>query len=328
MVLMVNKVHERIAKSAQTRVERELTHLTFQAMGTQCRASFAAPSPQAGRNFTAQLLDWVAEFESTYSRFLPESVVSRINQNAGIAWVEIDPNTERLLALCAEMNFLTRGVFDPTALPLIQLWNWKAAPPVIPTADEIKSTLQKVGWRKVQRRPGAIFLPEPGMALDLGGIGKEYAVDMAIQLAVQSGVADVLIDFGQDLKVHGIPPGRPAWHIGLEDPLNPGKCWTGLAVLNAAVASSGDYFRRFELNGRRYGHILDPRTGYPVDNGCRAVSVIAPNCTIAGILSTAAFVLGAKDGLALIETQPGASGCITTDTSRIPSRRFYEYVVH
>ncbi len=127
------------------------------------------------------------------------------------------------------------------------------------------------------------------------------------------------------MRVHGEPPERGAWHIGLEDPKQPGHCWTGVAVTNHAVATSGDYVRNFTLQGRRYGHIIDPRTGYPVDNGMLSVSVIAPNCTFAGIFSTAAFILGPKEGLELISLCPGTEGCVTTETTQQQTRGFHAY---
>jgi thiamine biosynthesis lipoprotein len=139
------------------------------------------------------------------------------------------------------------------------------------------------------------------------------------------GITNLLVDFGQDVRVHGQPPERGCWHIGLEDPLQPGKCWTGVAVNNHAVATSGDYLRHYVVNGRRYGHILDVRDGYPVNNGCLSVSIIAPHCTMAGILSTSAFVLGAKEGLDLITVCPGVEGAITTETNRVHTRNFYAY---
>ena len=326
MVSAENNVLGRIMQSASMKVERDMASLAFHAMGTHCRASFAAPSQSVAELFQTELLVWVADFESRYSRFIPSSLVSRINQSAGLDWVAVDPETEQLLALCSEMNFFTRGVFDPTALPSILLWDWKRKNTSIPTEAEVESAHSKVGWRKLQRRKGAVFLPEKGMALDLGGIGKEYAADQAVQLAARCGISNVLVDFGQDVRTLGHPAGRKAWHIGLEDPHRPGSCWTGLGLTDGAVASSGDYQRFFLHEGRRYGHILDPRSGYPVDNGCRAVSVIATTCTLAGILSTSAFILGPKDGMNLIESYHGAEGCLITENNRFSSRKFYEHV--
>ena len=316
----------RIRSSAQEGFREGAHELAFQALGTRCRVNFAAPASHA-RQLKSLVLDWIAAFEAKYSRFLPDSLISRINAAAGHEPVAIDAETERLFAMCDQMHFVTRGVFDPTALPLLQLWNWKASPPVIPTAEAIAKTRELIGWRKVQRSLGKVFLPLPGMGLDLGGMGKEYAVDCVAQTLASAGVTGALVDFGADVRVVGQPAdGRPAWHLGLDDPRQPGRCWCGLGVREGAVATSGDYLRRFECNGRRYGHIIDLRTGQPVDNGCLAVSVLAPNCTLAGMLTTGIFVLGPEEGMRLLEAQFGAAGAIVTQNGIIPSRHFYEHV--
>jgi FAD:protein FMN transferase len=318
-------VRQRVNRSAQCGAVADFYKLSFQAMNTLCRVQFQTGRAERAREFQREVLEWIAWFEARYSRFIADSLISRINAAAGQDWVAVDPETEALLNLCQEMIFFTRGVFDPTTLPLIRLWNWKASPPVVPAPEAIEQARELVGWRLIQRRPGGIFLPRAGMCLDLGGIGKEYAVDRVLHLAVQRGLENVLVDFGADVRVQGRPPGKPAWHIGLEDPRNPGHAWVGLAVTNHAVATSGDYLRHFVHQGRRYGHILDPRTGYPVNNRVLAVSVIAPHCTFAGILSTSAFVLGAKEGLDLIGASPGVEGCIVTESSRFPTRGFHAY---
>lgn len=324
MVLATENILERVQASAQGTHRDGTFELTFQAMATRCRVSFVC-NPAKGKQFAAELIAWISEFESRYSRFLPGSLISRINEAAGRHWVDIDPETERIFNLCQELHFITRGVLDPTALPLLRIWDWKRG--IVPSENEIAKARQKAGWRKVQRARGRIFLPEEGMALDLGGIGKEYAVDQAVQMALQQGIDRVLVDFGQDVRVHGQPTGgKPFWHVGLEDPLKPGTCWAGLGLREGAVASSGDYVRSFQTGGKRYGHIIDPRTGYPVANGCLGVSVVAPGCALAGALSTAAFVLGPSEGIALIDAVPNAEGCITTESGRHPSRRFYECV--
>ena len=318
-------VYNRVKRSAQNGVTGDFHTLSFQAMSTPCRVNFRAPSAELARTVQGDILHWVADFEARYSRFLPDSLIGRINEAAGKHWVEVDTEADALFQLCQEMIFFTRGVFDPTSLPLIRLWNWKANPPVVPDEAAIRAVQARVGWRKVQRRPGSIFLPEEGMCLDLGGIGKEYAVDCVLTMALQRGLENVLVDFGQDVRVHGQPPEKGAWHIGLEDPKNPGRCWTGVAVSNHAVATSGDYLRYYMHEGRRYGHIIDPRTGYPVNNGLLSVSVIAPHCTLAGILSTAAFVLGHKEAIQLMSFCPGVEGVVTTQDARYETRGFHAY---
>ncbi len=323
-----NSVRTRVRNSAVIREENGLSTLTFHAMGTRCRVSLVEPSRAIANQFLDHLLNWVSDFEAKYSRFLNSSLISQINAAAGKHWVEVDEETERLLGLCHELQFLTQGAFDPTALPLIRLWYWKANPPVVPDDKAVQAARALIGWNKVQRRVGAIFLPQAGMQLDFGGIGKEYAVDTAMQLAASYGVEDMLVDFGQDIRVHGKPPGKPAWHVGLENPKSPGSCWASVGASDHAIASSGDYLRHFVANGKRYGHIIDPRTGYPVDNGCLSVSVIASSCTVAGILSTTAFILGAQEGLQLIHGYYGAAGAIITENDQLITPRMYEYLVN
>ncbi len=317
---------KRTASSTGSNARGESFHqLTFTAMSTACRVNFRTTNSALARALQDEVLEWVTAFEAKYSRFIPDSLISRINAASGEHWVEVDAETDAIFNLCQEMIFFTKGVFDPTSLPLIRLWNWKANPAVIPTEDTIAATREIVGWRKIQRRKGGIFLPHKGMCLDLGGIGKEYAVDRVLTMCMDRGITNVLVDFGQDVRVHGQPADKPAWHIGLDDPKNPGHCWTGVAVNNHAVATSGDYLRHFTIDGRRFGHIIDPRTGWPVDNKVMAVSVIAPSCSFAGIISTAAFILGARDGIEMMHMCPSVEGAVTTETGRTQSKGFHHY---
>ncbi len=316
----------RVTQSAVATVESGLHNLKFRAMSTLCQVNCHGASAAVINDFHRDVVTWTAQFEARYSRFIPDSLIGRINAAAGEHWVETDPETDRLFNLCQELFFFTRGSFDPTSLPLIKLWNWKAQPSVVPNDADIQAARELVGWNMIQRRVGGIFLPRAGMSIDLGGIGKEYAVDCVMNMAIQRGIPNVLVDFGQDVRVRGHAPGKKFWWIGLEDATAIGKCWGGVAVNDHAVATSGDYTRNFKLNGRRYGHIIDPRTGYPAFNDCRAASVIAPSCTIAGLLSTSICILGAKEGLQLVELHPGAAGAVTTDTTKLYSRKFHEYI--
>ena len=295
-------------------------------MGTPCLVQYACDRPGQAAAFEREALGWVGAFEAKYSRFKPDSLVSRINRAAGLNWVDVDEEMEQLLQLCDTLHAMTRGVLDPTALPLIRLWDYKAKNPVIPSPGQISAARKLVGWTKVKRVPGRVFLPQLDMALDFGGFGKEYAVDIVAQLAMNHGIPNVLVDFGHDLRALGHPPDRPRWHIGLEDPKQPGRIAGSIGVSGKGVASSGDYLRCFVLNGRRYGHIIDPRTGWPVSNGCTQATVIADTCLQAGVLSTTAFVLGVREGIAYIEGFPGADGVLCTHEARAQTRGFFKYV--
>ena len=305
-----------------------LRKLSFPALGTNCEVQYAAPGGDAqAQAFERAAVAWVTAFEAKYSRFRPDSLLSRINDAAGKTWVEVDAEMEGMLKLCDTLHFMTQGVLDPTALPLIKLWNYKAPTPRIPSAAEIAAARALVGWKKVERAPGKIFLPVAGMALDFGGFGKEYAVDVVAQIALDHRLPCALVDFGHDLRALGAPPGRPAWHIGLEDPQKPGTSTASVALVGKGIASSGDYIRCVQIDGKRYGHIIDPRTGWPVANGCTQATVITSTCLQAGVLSTTAFVLGIPRGVEFVQSFPGAEGVLQTGRTRAQTRGFFNYVV-
>ena len=310
------------ASSGSLRVVR------WNALGTRCEVQYVCADDRAASAFESELVGWVAAFEAKYSRYRPGSLVSRINAAAGQSWVEIDAEMEQFLDLSGSLFQLSQGVLDVTALPLMRLWDYRAVSPRIPSETEIAAAKRLVGWAKVQRAPGRVRLPEVGMALDFGGWGKEYAVDIAAQIARKHGIASALVDFGHDLFALGAAPGKPGWHIGLEDPARAGEaCWSSIAARDCGVASSGDYVRGFTLNGKRYGHIVDPRTGWPVANGCRQVNVIAKACVQAGVLATTVFILGTEIGLQLVQGLMGAEACVLTDRERHQTKGFYRYVV-
>lgn len=290
---------------------------TFDALGTVCRIVLAGGSRAAADRVLDDAVAWLARFEARYSRYRPDSLVSRVNAAAGGDWVETDAETDSLLALCDAFHWRTRGVFDPSALPLTRLWDYTVPDPSPPQTEAIRRALACVGWAKVKHEPGRIRLPEAGMAIDLGGIGKEYAVDRIAGMAASAGLRHVLVDLGRDIRAIGRAPGGDPWRVGLEDPSDPGQCWTGIAVRDRAVATSGDYARGFTWNGRRYGHILDPRTGYPPEHACQAVTVIAPSCTEAGILAKTAFILGPDEGLRLLNVTPQVEGFMWARGARL-----------
>lgn len=305
--------------------EREFYEVATRAMGTQCRIIHSAPSRTLADSFRQNVSDWLVSFEARYSRFRPDSIVSRINSMAGKEPVEIDAEFEGLLALCDWYHWLTHGVFDPSILPVSLLWDYHSPNPRVPSGAEVTERMKLVGWKTVRHEGKSVTLPKTGMAIDLGGIGKEYAVDSVFEMAREMGFRDIMVDFGHDVRVAGSPPEGGPWKVGLESPLSPGRCWTGVAVDDMAVASSGNYARRFVVNGKSYGHILDPRTGHPSDNGALAVSIIAPTCTEAGIIATASIVLGPDEFASFVESCHQVEGAMVTGSGRIRSARFGTY---
>lgn len=301
--------------------------LEFKALGTNCLVKFRQSDERKALEFASTALGWIGKFEAKFSRFRPDSLVSKINAAAGRDWVDTDPEMEEMLDIADGLFARTHGILDSTMLPLLSVWNWKVVHAKLPNHAEVKAALGLTGWGKVCRRPGAVFLPEAGMGLDFGGFGKEFAVDSLAKIARLFGIHDAIIDLGRDIYAMGGNGAHPFWHIGIEDGNKPGNCWGGLAISDRAVSASGDYARFFMHDGVRYGHILDPRTGWPVANGMRAVTVIANSCLEAGIYSTAVFVLGVREGLHLASLARGVEVCAQGEHGIDGSRDFGKYLV-
>lgn len=323
MSMQTEIIRKRLAEAPLTPLGDDFYEVLFFALGAQCQLIFRAAHPSAAESYRDAAFDWLSDFEARFSRFLPDSDLNRINAHAGLGWSEIDRQCEVLLDLCDHCHFLTEGAFDATSLPLSLLWDWKRKHDALPTTEEISVARNVMGWKRIQRVPGRILLPQKGMMLDFGGIGKEFAVDYVKELARRMGINHVLVDLGGDIAVHGDAPEGDGWHVGVENPAGPEACYCALRLRSgAAVATSGDYRRCFELDGRTYGHILDCRTGWPVANGTRAVTVIAPRCILAGMLSTSAMIIGGQAAIAMIERTVDVEGCLWCNGQLYETRGF------
>lgn len=305
-----------------------LFNLKFQAMGTSCGVIFRSADLSAAKAYRSEVLSWIKRFEQRYSRFQATSLISQINRAAGDGmWVELDEDANDVLGMIDSVHFLSKGVLDPTALPLTRMWKRAADAGMEPEAGEVETALALVGWPKVEREDGRIRLPIEGMALDLGGYGKEYAVDHVASLAESFGIGDVLVDFGRDLRALGTPGDAPFWVIGVEDAAHPGNVWERLGLSDRGVASSGNYRRSVKIGERAYGHLIDCRSGWPVWHDCQGVSVIADSCFKAGILASSAFILGPHEGKRLIEDAYGCEGVLQTETRKLETPGYHAYLV-
>jgi thiamine biosynthesis lipoprotein len=235
----------------------------------------------------------VLRIEAKFSRYRDDSVTSAIARAAGAAPVAIDAETAALLDYADTCHALSQGAFDATSGVLRRAWDFRAQPPRVPLQAEIDALMPLVGWTAVERTPTTVRLPRPGMELDFGGIGKEYACDRAAGILAARGVRHALVNLGGDLRAIGAQADGAPWRIGIRDPRPvPGGpeaiAWIELA--DAALATSGDYERFVEIGGLRYSHILDARTGWPVRHW-QSVSVLAPLAVVAGSCATIAMLL-------------------------------------
>ena len=262
----------------------------FAAMGGPCEVLIDADSPYRARHAVEIAEVEARRIERKFSRYLPESVVSRINASNG-RLVPVDDETAQLLDYAASCYEMSDGMFDITSGVLRKAWTFDGGGRV-PAADAIRDLVARVGWPRVTWKDRELTLPA-GMEIDFGGIGKEYAVDRAAAI-IGGEISDpCVVNFGGDLFATGPRRGGRAWRIGLEDPDHPGRTSIDrLDVSGGGVATSGDARRYVLHEGKRLGHILNPKTGWPVEDAPRSVTVFAETCSEAGTLSTLAYLRG------------------------------------
>ncbi len=258
----------------------------FKAMGTWCEVELCAV-PEKAKAVLAAILAEVERLEERYSRYRPESFLSQINRIAACGGsLEVDPETARLLDYAQTCYEQSQGLFDITSGILRRAWRFDLNQ--IPSPDQIEVLRAKIGWDKVDWQPPYLSFPIPGMELDFGGIVKEYAVDRAAALALSAKVHSGVINLGGDIRILGPRPDGSPWRVGVRHPRRE-RLLTTLLMQEGAVASSGDYERCLIMNGQRLGHILNPKTGWPVQY-LAAVTVLGELCVVAGSAATIAIL--------------------------------------
>ncbi len=258
----------------------------FKAFGTECLIRVSAELPRDRQDLLNVGVLEAQRIEKKYSRFLPDSEMSRINRLAATASCTIDSETSSLLELAKLCFEESNGLFDITAAPLIELWS-KAEQR--PSKEILSATLKNVGFSKLKLSAQAISFGNAGMKLDLGGLGKEYAVDRVCEVLRARGAKGFLVNFGGDLRVEGLAP----INVGIQAPTSPDRILTYISAANCAVVTSGDYARGKVIDGKRYSHIINPKTGEP-SQFFASVTVLHQSATLAGIATTTAILLESK----------------------------------
>ena len=269
----------------------------FRAMGSACEVVLASSSDKDTQRLAQMAISEVIRIERKYSRYTADSVVSHVNQQAGVAPVACDDETWALLQYAAKLHEQSGGMFDITSGVLRQAWNFQLA--VLPAQEKVTAVLAKVGWHKVLLQNQSVFLPDIGMEIDFGGFGKEYAADRAAQVLQAQGVKSGHVNLAGDMRFLGPKPTGEPWMIGIQDPRHSSQVIATLPIMQGGLATSGDYERYFELDGQRYCHVINPLTGWPVTYW-RSVSVTAPATVVAGCTSTMAMLMEER-GLAFLQ---------------------------
>ncbi len=270
----------------------------FSAMASPCEVLVDTDDRGEAARALAAARSEAARIERKYSRYRADNLVHRLNHAAGRP-VAVDAETARLLDYAAACHEMSEGSFDITSGALRRVWKFDGSDRV-PTAEAVGDVLRLVGWERVTWADSVLQMPA-GMEIDLGGIGKEYAVDRAAARVAARTDAAFLVNFGGDLFARGPRRGNRSWGVGVDDPAQTGEATRlQIELTRGGLATSGDARRYLLWQGRRLGHILNPKTGWPVEGAPHSVTVLGPTCLEAGTLSTLAFLHGprARDFLA------------------------------
>jgi thiamine biosynthesis lipoprotein len=272
---------------------------SFKAMGGPGRLRLETNDKASAETAIAAAVAEVVRLEHKYSRYLDNSLTSQINRAAGTGEsVAIDEETAALLNYAATLWRESDGLFDLTSGVLRRAWDFKSGR--CPRQAEIDALLPLVGWDTVQWDESGVYLPTTGMELDFGGCVKEYAADSAAAQLRLHSVNAALVDLAGDMVSLGPPADASGWPVGIRHPVEKDRAVAQVLLPEGGLASSGDYERCLEIDGKRYGHILDPRSGWPV-GGLVAVSVLGGQCLVAGSSATIAMLKPAEEALDWLE---------------------------
>nr|WP_052151569.1 FAD:protein FMN transferase [Paraglaciecola arctica] len=260
-------------------------------MASPCELLIETQDSMLANHLTSLAYSEAKRIELKFSRYLPSNPMAKINQSQGNP-VNIDGEIFRLLEFANSCFELSEGMFDITSGVLRKAWKFDGSDR-LPTPEMVKKLMPYIGWAKVKYDQSSITLPK-GMELDFGGIGKEYAVDCVAKLCAEyAATTSVVVNFGGDIQVTRARHNKQPWYIGIESPEN-AEATKVLKIISGGLATSGDARRYLLKDGKRYSHILDPETGYPIEDAARSVTIAAPYCIQAGLLATLALLQGAN----------------------------------
>lgn len=295
----------------QRKTDEEHTVGVF-AMGTYMTLTAYGESAEAALKLSE---DRIKELESLWSVTDKNSEIYRVNQSGGVP-IEVCEETADILQFALDMSNQTNGLLDPTISPAVTAWGFISGDYHIPTENELTDLLQYIDYEKVLLEENFVTLPD-GMQLDLGAVGKGYTGDMIAELLKDQGVTSALLNIGGNIQMVGRKPDGSRWRLGIQNPFGEGSVGV-LEYEDGAVVTSGNYERYFiGEDGKQYGHIIDPSTGYPAESGLASVSIIAKEGKLCDALSTAIYVMGLEEATEYWQENSSFEMLLITDENEI-----------
>ena len=298
-------------------------------MGTTYHIKVIADSPESLKGLKAKIDVRLQEINRVFSTYIKDSEISRFNafHTAGEEF-QVSDDFMQVMRVARKIFELSGGAWDGTVSPLVDLWSFGPTKrdPKMPPANEIKALMQNIGFDRIQiKAPHFLVKHQATITLDLNAIAKGFGVDEVAGLIAAAGFKNYLVEIGGEVYAAGLRLDGKHWRVGINRPQKDAAVndvYKAVAISNQAFATSGDYRNFFEINGVRYSHVIDPRTGYPVSNGVVSVSIIADNCTLADGLATAIMVMGAERGIQLANRLKNVECFIVIEK---PDGRFVDY---
>ena len=270
-------------------IDNQISKGKFRCMASPCEVLIDSEDTGLAHEIIACAVAEATRIEHKFSRYRDDNPIYQINHSAD-EFVDLDDETERLIAFAFECYALSGGLFDITSGILRKIWRFDGKHS-IPTQKQVDEILPFIGLNRATHEKKRLKLPA-GMQIDLGGIGKEYAVDRIVGLLRDQFEPGILVNLGGDIAITRVRQGGDDWHIGIEDPNRSQQASSSLKISRGAIATSGDARRCIIHRGKRYGHIINPKTGWPTAESPRSVTVVAGTCTDAGIIATLAMLQG------------------------------------
>ncbi|WP_245546791.1 FAD:protein FMN transferase [Pseudopedobacter saltans] len=278
-------------------------------MGSVFEITVVAHDQQEADKNTDLVIAEISRIENLISEWRPETQISLVNRNAGIQPVKVDREVFELTQRALVYSKMTNGAFDVSIAAMDKIWKFDGSMDTMPTAEAIKRSVQYVGYQFIvlDSLNSTIFLSRAGMKIGFGSIGKGYAADKGRELMKRIGVQAGIVNASGDIAAWGTQPNGKPWLIGVNNPFKPHHILKKIRMKEAAVATSGSYEKYAEINGQRYSHIINPKTGYP-STGLTSVTIYGPSAEFANALSTSIMVMGAREGNKLLRQYPAYKG--------------------
>lgn len=298
---------------------------TLKLMGSRFDITVVANDSIQANKYIDTAVTEISRIENLISSWDDNSQTSEINRNAGIKPVKVDKELFDLIEIAIGISKLTDGAFDISYASMDKIWKFDGSMTKMPSKEEIIASVEKVGYQNIvlDKQNSTVFLKLEGMKIGFGAIGKGYAADKAKTLLISKGVSSGIINASGDMNTWGKQPNGNEWKVAITNPMDKNKVFALLPITNGAVVTSGNYEKYVNFNGKRYTHIIDPRTGYP-STGIISVTVFAPKAELADALATSVFVMGKEAGLDRINQLPKIECIIIDDKGNITKSKNIE----